>query len=98
LRSATLHHASERIALDLIGMKKGDTLDFIVDIRDGLNSDQFLWAPVITLVQIAGTGVVDQPLVSSAEADFSDKAKTQLNRWQQLAQVLMLSNEFMFVD
>jgi len=98
LRSATLHHASERIALDLIGMKKGDTLDFIVDIRDGLNSDQFLWAPVITLVQTAGTGVVDQPLVSSAEADFSDKAKTQLNRWQQLAQVLMLSNEFMFVD
>ncbi len=98
LASTTLQHASEQITIHAIEMKQGDSLDFIVDISNGLNSDQFLWAPIVTRLQPAGTGVVDQQLVSDAKADFSGEIKTLLNRWQQLTQVLMLSNEFMFVD
>jgi hypothetical protein len=84
--------------MDAIAMTKGETLDFIVDLRDGLNSDQFLWAPKITLTGIAGSGgdIADQAW--NAEKDFAGEALTLLDSWQQLAQVLMLANEFMFVD
>ncbi len=99
LRSTSLHQGNEQISLDSIAMNKGDTLDFIVDIRDGLNSDQFLWSPQLTLTGTAGSGgdVADQKW--NAEKDFAGgETATRLDSWQQLAQVLMLANEFMFVD
>lgn len=98
LRSAALHHSTEKIDVDSIACKKGDTLDFIVDIRDSLNSDQFLWAPRITLAGSTGSGGDTATLVSDAEKDFAGESMGLLDRWQQLAQVLMLANEFMFVD
>ncbi len=103
LRSATLHHSTEQMDVATIPIRKGDTLDFVVDIRDGLNSDQFLWAITITRleamrVEAIGAGGNSVPLVSDAEKDFPTESDSQLNRWQQFAQVLMLANEFMFVD
>lgn len=98
LRSTVLHHSKEEIDLPAITMHKGETLDFIVDIRDGLNSDQFLWVPLITVVGSAGTGGDVAGQTWNAEKDFGGDLPTLLNPWQQLAQVLMLSNEFMFVD
>lgn len=98
LRSATLHHSAEPIDIDSIQVRKGDTLDFIVDIRDGLNSDQFLWSPKITQIGTTGAGGDKANAVYDASIDFSSESESQLDRWQQLAQVLMLSNEFMFVD
>ena len=98
LRSATLHHSADQIDVNSIAMMKGDTLDFIVDIRDGLNSDQFLWSPKISLADSTGTGSDTVNQVSDAETDFARDSNSHLDRWQQLAQVLMLANEFMFVD
>ncbi len=103
LRSATLHHSTEQMDVATIPIRKGHTLDFVVDIRDGLNSDQFLWAITITRleamrVEAIGAGGNSVPLVSDAEKDFPTESDSQLNRWQQFAQVLMLANEFMFVD
>ncbi len=98
LRSTSLHQSTEQINLETIAMNKSDTLDFIVDIRDGLNSDQFLWSPMIKLSGGAGSGgdIADQAWF--ANKDFDADTITLLPPWEQLAQVLMLSNEFMFVD
>ncbi len=94
LLSATLSQSTASLNLAPMPMSAGDALDFIVDIRDGLNSDQFLWAPKITL---AGTGgAAAGPW--DAEKDFVDTSLALLDRWQQLAQVLMLANEFTFLD
>ena len=98
LRSATLFHSAERIDVDTIAIIKGDTLDFTVDIRDGLNSDQFLWTPKITHTGTTGSGGDTVNQIFDAEKDFACESKSHLDRWQQLAQVLMLANEFMFVD
>ncbi len=103
LRSAALHHSTEQMDVATIPIKTGDTLDFIVDIRDGLNSDQFLWAIAIKRLEatsVEATGAVGKSvhLASDAEKDFPSESDSQLNRWQQFAQVLMLANEFMFVD
>jgi hypothetical protein len=100
LRSATVLGVDAVMNLDTIAFKAGDTLDFIVDIGSGLNSDQFLWSPKITpsLTAVTGAGGDTPNDTWDAEKDFSAQPKSQLTAWEQLVQVLMLSNEFMFVD
>ncbi|MDX1929301.1 MAG: PSD1 and planctomycete cytochrome C domain-containing protein [Pirellulaceae bacterium] len=98
LRSATVHHSSEAIDVEALETEVGDTIDFVVDIREGLNSDQFLWSPEVALESLAGTGTASPQHVWNSEADFRGPASSMLDRWGQLAQVLMLANEFMFVD
>jgi mono/diheme cytochrome c family protein len=92
-----VHQTSVPLVVESLAVQAGDQIDFIVDIADGLNSDQFLWAPVIQAVAdptVAG----DAPAVWSAEKDFFGPEMQRLLPWQQLAQVLLLSNEVLFVD
>ncbi len=79
-----------------IDVKKGDTLDFIVDCRTTPDFDAFSWAPTITTVQ----GLAGSPKDWSAVSGFSGPAGpgTGLTPWEKYAQVLLLSNEFAFVD
>ena len=72
--------------------------DFVVDIREGLNSDQFLWSPKVMLHSNTGLGTATSENAWNAEFEFRGPPSQLLNRWGQLAQVLMLANEFMFVD
>lgn len=95
LTSVSLHHDSLDINHLDVHMSAGQTLDFAVDIGGGLNSDQFLW-------QI---DIYDQPAAESdaapawnSSADFSSSQDHSLTAWEQLAQVLLCSNEFIFVD
>ena len=69
-------------------VKKGDTIDFVCDLRSNLNSDDFEWAPVIR----GG----DQEWHAGKE--FAGPPPEPLTRWEQYAQALLLSNEFAFVD
>jgi hypothetical protein len=100
LRSTTLLGTKAELQLDAIAFQAGETLDFIVDIGNGLNSDQFLWSPKISPSVTTTTGAGgDTPSDAwDAQKDFSAQPKSQLTAWEQLVQVLMLSNEFMFVD
>lgn len=98
LRFAALHHSKTPLNIEALPLNGGETLDFIVDLRDGLNSDQFLWAPKITLAASVGSGEEGNALSWDAQKDFTLHAITPLEPWSQLAQALMLSNEFMFVD
>ncbi len=64
VKSATVHHRTEVMNIDSIELQAGDRLDFVVDIREGLNSDQFLWAPHIECI---GQGTVgNQPQSTTA--------------------------------
>ncbi|MFA6545562.1 MAG: PSD1 and planctomycete cytochrome C domain-containing protein [Limisphaerales bacterium] len=96
LRSTTLHHATAVLNVEAMTMSAGDTLDFVVDIRDGLNSDQFLWSPKI--VSATGTGSGGEVPSWDAQKDFVGPTGASLGLWQQLAQTLMLTNEFVFAD
>jgi hypothetical protein len=99
LLGTKLHGSKADLSLTSIAFQKGDTLDFIVDIDISLNSDQFLWSPQLSTSQtIAGSGGDTPAEVWDAKKDFTASPKTTLTSWEQLAQVLMLSNEFMFVD
>ncbi len=78
------------VNLENIQVKKGDTIDFIVDLGGTLDSDSFLWHPIIR-----GNGEWD------AKAQFSGPPGArapELTPWEQYAQVLLETNEFVFVD
>jgi hypothetical protein len=70
-------------------------IDFVVYCQADGDNDAFQWAPVIR-----GSVGADESaqIVWDAAVDFSRPAELPLDPWQQLAQILMMSNEFMFVD
>jgi hypothetical protein len=98
LRAVELLGSSADISFAALECKAGDTIDFIVDINTALNSDQLLWAHVITREGTTGSGGEDAAMRWDAKTDFNASPRSKLTGWEQLAQVLMLSNEFMFVD
>jgi len=90
LKSASVHHTEIEMTAENISVESGDTIDFIVDIADNLNSDQFLWEPGVTAAETKW----------DAKAEFigPTPAPDYLAPWEQYAQVLLLANEFAFVD
>ncbi len=91
------HKQSVNTFAPAIQVHRGETLDFIVCCRTDENSDSFNWSP-----KLAAT---DKRLkkVWDFTADFPKGPNPQtpdapLSPWEQLAQVLLLSNEFQFVD
>ncbi len=100
LASWTAHNTDAETKMSRIEVKKGDTVDFVVDCRGDENSDSFVWAPVIRLVEAPGNAAGGTQEWSAA-AEFrgpDTKPRKTLTAWERYAQVLLLSNEFMFVD
>jgi hypothetical protein len=76
--------------IDRLVVKSGDTVDFVVDCQGDANYDAFAWSPTIRQA--------DGPLAWDARADFHGPGPNGLSPWEEYAQVLLLTNEFMFVD
>lgn len=93
LKSATIHQKSINLDVESLTLKAGDTVDFVVDIGKVLNSDQYLWSAQITEVADA-----NNPTIWNSVTDFPAKETAKLTAREQLAQVLLCSNEFLFVD
>jgi hypothetical protein len=94
LASATAHQQTISLDAEAITVEAGDTLDFVVDIGDVLNSDQYLWS-----IEIRDLGTPEaQPGNWDSKRDFTPNAGERLSPLAQLAQVLFCSNEFVFVD
>jgi len=103
LGSWTLHNDKAEIKFESVEVKRGETIDFVVDPRDNLNSDDFTWAPVIKLANrpTAASSAGDSAAEWDAKKDFGgppEPPPQPLNAWEKYAQALLLSNEFMFVD
>lgn len=93
IQSVRVHDSRAEVDADWIEIRAGDTLDFVVDLADNLNSDDFAWT-----VAIFEEGEGAPSKTWESHADFPRDAESRLNAWQQLAQVLLLANEFVFVD
>ncbi|WP_169979305.1 PSD1 and planctomycete cytochrome C domain-containing protein [Tautonia rosea] len=92
IASAEVQDGRASLGVEALSVQPGDSIDFVVDLKDSLNSNQFLWAPVLTEVGVQEATTWD------ATIDFSGKGTDRLGPWEQLAQVLLMSNEFLFVD
>ncbi|OWK40584.1 PSD1 and planctomycete cytochrome C domain-containing protein [Fimbriiglobus ruber] len=94
LKSVVAHNSRVDVSVPLVVVRAGDTIDFVVDIRDGLNNDQHLWSPTISVVTVGGgTGST-----WNAKTEFGGTTRPALGPWEQLAQTLLMANEFSFVD
>jgi hypothetical protein len=71
-------------------LKAGDTLDFVADIGKKLSYNQFLWKATITSS--------DGSTTWDSQRDFENQGIKRLDGWEQLAQVILSANEFLFVD
>ncbi len=85
--------------IERIEVARGETLDFVVDSRGDYESDNFSWAPVIeeTLSPEQKKAGMTARRWSAAD-DFRLPDEKPLDAWEQYAQVLLMTNEFSFVD
>ncbi len=94
LSATTVHQDTAQLNVDSFDVSAGETIDFVVDIGDVLNSDEHLWTSVIETTELSG----DVSSHWNSESDFSRSVTRQLDPWEQLAQVLLCTNEFTFID
>ena len=96
LQEWDVFHRKQATALVEVEVRRGETLDFLVEPRADENSDGFTWAPVIRRLESASTGSSDW----RAARDFGgpQSLPVPLDSWQQYAQVLLSANEFIFID
>ncbi len=100
-----IHQKSVETNLESVELKKGESIDFVVDIYKVLNSDSFEWSPTITAIDpksVANTGATATPKNKTRSWNYSKDFRAiepeQITSWQSVAQILLLSNEFQFVD
>jgi len=96
----TVHNGKERVSLEQIEVKRGDTIDFVVDCRENENSDGFSWAPTVKLTAPGAGSDAAVTQQWDAKEDFSGPKDLPrpLDALEKYAQVLLVSNELFFVD
>jgi len=82
--------ANPSVSTDLksIKVERGEIIDFVVDADGDYEADDFQWSPIIAI----GENKWD------ARKDFAGPRIRKLTPREQLAQVLLLTNEFAFLD
>jgi mono/diheme cytochrome c family protein len=85
--------------VEIINVAPGDTLDLVVACGENEQHDSFTWHPRIYVNEAVG----DIPVKTEwlARLDFAGpppQPPAPLEPWEQYAQVLLMTNEFMFVD
>ncbi len=97
----TAKTSKTKTAIASIGVARGETIDFMVDCIGGDNSDSFIWAPTLrTAPTTAGSAGSQPPPSWESARDFRGPATdpAPLGPWEKYAQVLLSSNEFVFID
>ncbi len=98
LANTTIRYAEQELNVPALAVEQGETIDFLVDIGNELNTDQHLWEATLT-EQPVETATTSQPLSTwNSRTDFPTTTTHQLAPLEQLAQLLLCSNEFVFVD
>ncbi|MDG1897757.1 MAG: PSD1 and planctomycete cytochrome C domain-containing protein [Fuerstiella sp.] len=94
LATTHVHNSSGSLSAKSVAVKAGDSVDFVADCGANESHDSFTWK--IRIEQ----SVDGRPVRTwDSSAEFSSEAATsRLGAVAQLAQTLMLANEFMFVD
>ena len=90
-------HGASATTVDDFPVSAGEIVDLIVDSVGGDDShDTFAWATTLRLTR--AEGAVESWNTLDGIDGPQPAAVPPLDRWSQLAQVLLMSNEFVFVD
>lgn len=85
-------HRATPIVLPRVEVQAGDVIDFVCESGGTVSHDSFEWSAKLRL---RSGGTVER---FDSVKQFSGTQSKPLDVWSQLAQVLMLANEFVFVD
>ncbi len=94
------HNKKEAANFESIKVRRGDTIDFVTDCYGNDAYDSFTWSPNIRYLGESKTSPGER-MEWSASHDFNDTARPphpSLDAWQKYAQVLLMSDELVFVD
>ncbi len=104
----TAHSSKAETKVWNLEVEAGETIDFVVDSRGEHSFDTFTWAPVVRMIEPASPTEAaangdKKPMRKvlrawNAEKDFAGPPPEPLTPWEQYAQVLLMTNEFAFVD
>ncbi|MBA3485067.1 MAG: DUF1553 domain-containing protein [Pirellulales bacterium] len=89
-------HGTAATTVEAVQVSGGDTVDFIVDCLGDTSYDTFTWRTSLRLQ--CEDGAVETWNSHDGIDGPKPPAQPPLDRWGQLAQVLLMCNEFMFVD
>jgi len=96
----TVMNAKEPTRLPGLKVEAGEAIDFIVDCRGSPDSDGYSWSPVIQALNdttdASGSGVSQWD--ARQDCGGPPEPIVPLTPWEKYAQVLLMSNELVFVD
>ena len=99
LKEGVAFNGKADLRVEKIEVKAGDHIDFVTDSRKDTNSDSFIWAPKVIYTAGAEGAPVYGKKEWSAKADFGkEEAPKRLDAWEKYAQIMLISNELVFVD
>lgn len=80
--------------VDGLAVQAGDQIDFYTECRSNPNHDSFEWTLKLRLEATAP----NQQIEWNSQAEFQGPPPNPLSVWERYAQVLLMANEFVFVD
>ena len=104
------HNGKADTGIKSLTLEKGDTIDFVVDCIGGGSYDSYQWDPLIVPTKAtpsipgrtAWSSKRDFPKPPSQKTDTGKKpaaaAPDRFGPWEQFAQVLLMSNEFVNIE
>jgi hypothetical protein len=99
IASFVAHNTEAETRIARLEVKQGETIDFVVDGRAEDSFDGFTWAPMVSMKTVSAATGAEMTVEWSASGEFTGPSKARaLGAWQKLAQALLVSNEYMFVD
>ena len=100
----TVKNRTMAMRINRLPVRKGDTLDFVVDAYRVPRADEFTWAPVVNMLVVNDEKQLPpgSSTTWNAQQMFSGPRKTvearPLQAWEKFAQVLLLTNELTFFN
>ncbi|MBI2433461.1 MAG: hypothetical protein HYV26_11375, partial [Candidatus Hydrogenedentes bacterium] len=90
---------STQARVDGLEIAAGETLDFVIACGGDENSDGFGWAPAVKYQEaMVLASDTHEKLEYRAAEEFQGPLPPPLEPWEKLAQVLLCTNEFLFLD
>ncbi len=95
----TVHDGEAETRLSRVRVKQGEAFDFVVSSRGDDSFDGFTWSPTVRMRTTSASTGAEMTVEWSASGEFAGPGRARsLSGLERLAQVLLVSNEFMFVD
>jgi hypothetical protein len=93
----TAAHGAAATPIESTPVAAGETVDFVVDSNGDIGYDTFTWHATLRLTRSDNKAVESWNSHDGIDGP-KPPAPPALDRWAQLAQILLMSNEFTFVD